>query len=93
MDEAKRLRTTKNEWGTAVAHFRCATCGEEFSITPAPETDKGWTDCGARECASYDERRDVSKWFEEGRVKAVPDPDGSTRLVPYRVIDGGKEGE
>lgn len=85
-----RLATSTNEYGVAVAHFRCVTCGVEFSVTPAPASDKGWENCTAPECLSYDPDRDIDKWFENGgRVRSIPNADGSRRLVPYRVIEGG----
>lgn len=88
-----RLRETTNEYGTPVIEYRCETCGETFTICPAPalENDDQWAGCMAPTCASYDPARDVDKWFDEGRVRAIPNGDGSSRLVPYRVIDGGKQ--
>jgi hypothetical protein len=87
-----RLRETTNEYGTPVAEYRCQTCGEIFTICPAPEPEKDdqWKDCLARECSSYDESRDIDKWFEDGRVRSIDNPDGSKRLVRYKIIDGGK---
>ena len=87
-----RISETTNEYGTPVVEYRCETCGDLFTICPAPppENDDQWTGCQAPECASYDESRDVDKWFDEGRVRLIPTGDGTSRLVPYRVIDGGK---
>ncbi len=87
-----RLATTKNNYGVGVAHFRCGACGVLYTITPAPtaEDDILYGNCTGPECSSYDPARDVDKWFDEGRVRAVPNGDGTYRLVPYRVIQGGK---
>lgn len=89
-----RLRETTNEYGTPVVEYRCGFCGELYTVCPAPdaEQDALWEadGCLGRECASYDPARDIDKWFEEGRVRSIENPDGSRRLVPYRVIDGGK---
>lgn len=85
-----RLRETINEYGTPVVEYRCESCGETFTICPAPEPEKDdqWTGCMAATCASYDESRDVDRWFDEGRVRAIPEDNG-VRLVPFKVIDGG----
>lgn len=87
-----RVRKTNNEYGTPVVEYRCETCGELFTICPAPkpEQDDQWAGCLAPMCGSYDPSRDVDKWFEEGRVRAIAQGDGSSRLVPFRVIDGGQ---
>lgn len=87
-----RLRETDNEYGTPVVEYRCETCGEPFTVCPAPEpeADDRWTGCLSTVCASYDPKRDVDKWFDEGRVRFVPDGEGRTRLVPFRTIEGGK---
>lgn len=86
-----RLRATTNEYGTPVAEYRCEACGELFTVCPMPAADEDdqWTGCTAPECASYDESRDVDKWFDEGRVRAIPTGNGKSRLVPFRVIEGG----
>lgn len=87
-----RLATTTNEYDVPVAHYRCATCGALYTITPAPEQDEHWDNCLAPECASYDPSRDIDKWFEDGgRVRAIPRGDGTSRLVPIRVIEGGRQ--
>jgi hypothetical protein len=88
-----RIRETANEYGTKVAEYRCTSCGALFTVCPAPTAneDEYWTGCTAPECGSYDPKRDIDKWFDEGRVRSIDNGDGSKRLVPYRVIDGGKE--
>lgn len=87
-----RLRETANEYDTPVVEYRCETCGETFTICPAPEPeeDDQWAGCMATTCASYDPDRDCDRWFDEGRVRAIPRGGGSMRLAPYRVIEGGK---
>lgn len=88
-----RLGETLNEYGTPVVKYRCESCGEVFSVcpSPAPEDDGQWTGCMAPTCASYDPGRDVDKWFDEGRVRSIDNGDGSKRLVPYRLIEGGRD--
>lgn len=85
-----RLRETTNEYGTSVVEYRCETCSETFTVCPAPtvEQDDQWSGCTTPECASYDEARDVDKWFDEGRVRSIS-TDKGFRLVPFRVIEGG----
>jgi hypothetical protein len=65
-----RLRQTTNEYGTSVVEYRCETCGELFTICPAPdpEEDEQWTGCMAPTCASYDPARDADKLFDDGDV-------------------------
>ncbi len=89
---ATRLRVTANEHGTPVVEYRCGECGETFTVCPAPSLaeDAHWAGSTAPECASYDPARDIDKWFDEGRVRSIPNGDGTSRLVPYRVIDGGR---
>jgi len=79
------LAATSNEYGVAVGVFRCDTCGEDFTICPKPADVQAWPNCLAPDCASYDQERDIDKWFDEGRVRNV-----GGRLVPIRVIEGGK---
>lgn len=88
-----RIRETVNEYGTPIVEYRCESCGELFTICPAPSVNKDgqWTGCMAPECASYDPDRDVDKWFSEGFVKVISNDDGSSRLVPFRSIKGGKD--
>lgn len=87
-----RLRETTNEYGTPVVEYRCETCSDIFTVcsAPEPEEDGNWTDCLSEKCASYDPARDADKWFDEGRVRVIPDGEGRSRLVPFQVIDGGK---
>lgn len=86
-----RLRETTNEYGTPVVEYRCETCDRTFTVCPAPtpENDVNWLGCLSTECASYNPARDVDKWFDEGRVRAIPTGNGKSRLVRYKVIDGG----
>ena len=88
-----RVCETTNEYGTAVVEYRCESCGEPFTVCPAPDLDQDdqWAGCMAPECASSDPARDCDKWFDEGRLRVIPDGDGRSRLVHFRVIDGGKQ--
>jgi DNA-directed RNA polymerase subunit RPC12/RpoP len=65
-----RLRETANGYGTPVVEYRCETCGETFTICPAPEPEKDgqWTGCMAPTCGSYDPTRDADKLFDDGDV-------------------------
>ena len=65
-----RLREITNEHGTPVVEYRCETCGETFTICPAPKAseDDQWTGCMATTCASYDPARDADKLFDDGDV-------------------------
>lgn len=57
----------KNEYGTRISKHRCDTCGEDFTVCPAqPPEAKGWENCMAPKCASYDPARDVDRFLEEG---------------------------
>lgn len=60
------LETRPNEHDTPVAHFQCGTCGEPFTITPAPECFDDWQNCLSPQCASYDTSRDVDHLFDDG---------------------------
>ena len=87
-----RIGETLNEYGTPVAKYRCESCGEVFSVcpSPTPDEDEQWRGCLWDGCDSYDESRDIDNWFDEGRVRAIPMGDGKSRLVPLKVIDGGR---
>lgn len=87
-----RLRETTNEYGTPVVEYRCESCGETFTVCPAPEPEKDdqWTGCMATTCASYDGSRDAMKWLDEGRVRAIH-TDKGVRVVPFHVIEGGAQ--
>ena len=65
-----RLRATANEYGTPVVEYGCETCGETFTVCPAPEPaeDGQWTGCQAATCASYDPARDADRFFDDGDV-------------------------
>ncbi len=86
-----RQRETANEFGTLVVEYKCSACGATFTVCPAPDDDNdaAWENCLAPTCASYDPSRDVDKWFDEGRVRAIGTEKGF-RLVPFKSIDGGK---
>ena len=88
LEPSNRIRETQNEYGTPVVEYRCGTCGVLFTLCPAPtlEQDRFHANCGARECSSYDERFDVSLWFERGLVKVNEDG----RLTPFRVVRSDK---
>lgn len=61
----------KNEYGTRISKHRCETCGNEFTLCPAifPE-QKGWENCLAVGCASYDRSRDLDRLFgDDGLLK------------------------
>lgn len=65
----------KNAYGTLISKHRCDTCGTEFSLCPAvPPEKKGWENCLAPKCASYDVSRDVDKMLESGEVELVRTP-------------------
>lgn len=50
-----------NEHGTQTSRHICDTCGVEFTITPA--ADKGFENCLAESCPSYDPHRDIEPLF------------------------------
>ena len=58
----------KNEFGTLISKHTCDACGEDFTVCPAqhPES-KGWDNCLAPNCKSYDAARDVDKMIGEGK--------------------------
>lgn len=87
-----RIRETTNEYGTPVGEYRCESCGDVFTVCPAPlpEMDDQWAGCTAPHCDSYDESRDIDKWFDEGWVRSILNGDGSKRLVPFKIVGGGK---
>lgn len=68
-----RLRETVNECGTPVVEYRCETCGDTFTVCPAPpsEDDDQWTGCQATICASYEPDRDADKFFDDGNVASM----------------------
>lgn len=83
-----RIGMTVNEYGTTVTKYKCESCGDIFTVCPAPSPDKDvhWKGCTAPECSSYRPDRDIDKWFDEGYVRSVINTDGSKRLVPFRVV-------
>lgn len=69
------LGYTKNGYGTLISKHRCDACGTEFTVCPAaPPEKRGWDNCLAPTCPSYDASRDVDKLFEEGKVQLVQAP-------------------
>lgn len=54
-----------NEYGTRISHHTCETCGQEFTLCPAQETDEHWKNCLDTDCTSYDPSRDVNKMIED----------------------------
>ena len=63
------LQQTTNEYGTGVSQHRCDTCGNLFTVCPAIESEqdvreKGWENCLAVGCDSYDVTRDVDLVWE-----------------------------
>ena len=61
----------KNEYGTTISKHQCEACGNEFTLCPAvfPE-QKGWENCLAKTCTSYDKSRDADLLFDEsGHLK------------------------
>lgn len=92
-----RVRDTTNEHGTPVVEYRCETCGETFTVCPAPDPieDINWTGCLAPNCGSYDPARDADKWFDDGRVRVRPVSEGNGSsgyvVTPFFILDGGKK--
>ena len=66
-DKDKSQRTKLNRYGVPVMAFRCRTCGQPFTICPAPAKEKLklWENCLEIDCASYDESRDADKHFKD----------------------------
>lgn len=66
-----KIGMSKNEYGTPVSVHICDTCGVEFTVCPAADDNKkGWENCLIPECDSYDEKRDIDKWFDDkGKLK------------------------
>ena len=62
-----RLPDDTNEHGIPRGNFVCDSCGETFSVVPAPEPDSvDWENCLSENCESYDWKRDP-----EARGKVV----------------------
>ena len=53
----------KNEYGVLVSHHVCDTCGQEYSICPAPSNYEYWNNCLTEGCDSYDPHRDADILF------------------------------
>ena len=88
-----RIGQSTNEHGTPVAEYQCESCGQTFTVCPAPAAneDDAWSGCQMEECESYDPARDLDKAIEEGRVRQVDLPNGKIRLIPFQVIEGGRD--
>lgn len=69
-----KIRNDVNEYGTPIAVYWCDTCGEEYTVCPAPENDDAWQNCLSTECASYDPERDVDKLFDSDSDRIVREP-------------------
>ncbi|HSH23982.1 MAG TPA: hypothetical protein VLA13_00375 [Massilibacterium sp.] len=63
MRKGKKL----NEYATEVGVFECEECGNEFTVcpNPQPERDHMWKGCLAKECDSYDPKRDFDLFFDD----------------------------
>lgn len=53
-----------NEYGVSVFVNTCKTCGNKYTVTPAPKNIEDWQHCLDPSCGSYDESRDADKLFE-----------------------------
>lgn len=86
------LATSTNEYGIAVGHFRCQTCGVGFTVTPSPKDPEKWPDCLGPECASYSVERDLDRYFDDGNVlsfEARRDPGSQARVLAGLGPRGG----
>ena len=62
-----RIGTTINDHGVVCSIHRCNSCGSMFTVTP--KTDKVWGGCLGKGCPSYDQRRDMDKYFgNDGKI-------------------------
>jgi len=67
-----KIKNSVNEYGTPISIHICETCGQEFTVCPLlPDDAKGWENCMAETCASYDPKRDADKLFNEQPEKIV----------------------
>lgn len=62
------LGYTYNEYGTLVSKHKCDTCGDVFTLCPpvSPEEveTKGWQNCLATHCPSYNIKRDIDLFWD-----------------------------
>ncbi len=56
-----RMGASINEYDTAVVVYECESCGDCFTVCPAPltEDDSFFRGCLAFSCDSYDATRDI----------------------------------
>ena len=58
------IKRTENKYGTGTSHHVCDTCGVEFTINPAVDSDSSSFDnCLDERCNSYDSNRDADVLF------------------------------
>ncbi len=62
-----RIGFSFNRYGTPISQQVCDSCGTHFTICPPAGED--WGGCQAEGCASYDEKRDMDKLFDESPWK------------------------
>lgn len=82
------IKTSPNEYGTSTSSFKCDTCGEEYTITPAPKEVDNWQNCMSEECDSYDPKRDADVLFcsdKELQEKSIVD---INKLRQRRLVQG-----
>lgn len=73
-----------NEYGTMLSRHVCETCGQGFTVTPAAPLDsKGWDNCLAPTCASYDVNRDLDRLFDD-KGELLPEYAGTLQAVPAK---------
>jgi len=83
-DLPKRLATSKNQYGVPIAVYKCAACGREFTVCPAPDKDDGWESCLADNCPSYDPKRDAEILFMSGKEIRETKPVVSIEMLRAR---------
>ena len=75
------LSYDKNEHGVKIGVFKCDTCGDEFTVVPAPTKDRidagAWNGCLAPDCASYVPKRDFEKTGGDKKLGVTWDVDGN----------------
>lgn len=73
-----------NQYGTMYSRHVCDTCGEGFTVTPAvPLEGKGWDNCTAPGCASYDVNRDIDRLFDS-KGDLLPEHADTLQVMPVR---------
>lgn len=94
------LRYDKNEHGVKIGVFKCDTCGDEFTVVPAPTKDRidagAWNGCLAPDCASYVPKRDFEKtggdkkpgvtWDVDGNEVSITRERGWEKEEPYLIV-------